>query len=737
MQALLNALGSNALSREDRAVVMTCRKGRIRYLNELAEQVFTTDLPSAQTDGWQAMLPDSDCEQLDEIERSLLTCREQSGNTSGKSCVEWEVCAPGDGRPMKVQPRSIVEGEKVLGILWEFVPRQRESEVDDSKNQRNHRYQRIFKSSAVAHSVLDIEPLYRRMKELGLTDEEKLSRYLENTPEFYDTIRSHIAVIEANDAFLNLYGVRSIEQWNSEVVANFRAEDLVHAAYAVLAVDAGSGDVIYYTDLQTLNGERKDLWVSAELPTPDNISDGILVSALDITVMKATEEELEERQQFLGTILRTIPDFLFVYDFARREHIFANADLGEYLGYSKEQVAEAGDKLFSYVIHPDDMISRSKLREFVQAISRNEIYEHTMRLQDSEGEWRYFYFRCAMLERTEAGDVVYSVVVARDITDILKTQQSLNEKERRFRLLEENFSDIILCTDENLNVDYVSPSLSVLLGYQPDGFLALDNPARFGIVGLSDYLNELLNDYEIALRQCRKLAYEGEEYQRIIESEAVHQDGTRIPVEIKVTLLLGQQHKELQGMLILCRDIRERYRIDADLRLAAKVFENSLEGIYITNEKGYIAQVNKAFTDITGYTEEYSVGKRPAFLSSGWHESHFSSEIEPVLSASGYWQGELINRRSSGEVFPASVGITEVRSKSDQLLGYITTFRDITEAKNSEQRIRKLAYFDPLTDLPNRSLFLDRLNQELHRAQRNGSHVALLFLDLDRFKSDK
>lgn len=174
--------------------------------------------------------------------------------------------------------------------------------------------------------------------------------------------------------------------------------------------------------------------------------------------------------------------------------------------------------------------------------------------------------------------------------------------------------------------------------------------------------------------------------------------------------------------------------MDVNLLLSTKVFENSLEGIYITDASGKIALVNSSFTRATGYTQADAVGQRPAFLSSGWHGSFFATHIKPQLSEHGYWEGELINRRASGEVFPAWVAITQVRDDAGTLHGHITSFRDITDDKSSVDRIRKLAYFDPLTDLPNRSLFHDRLAQEIQRAQRKQDCFALLFLDLDGFK---
>jgi diguanylate cyclase (GGDEF)-like protein/PAS domain S-box-containing protein len=369
----------------------------------------------------------------------------------------------------------------------------------------------------------------------------------------------------------------------------------------------------------------------------------------------------------------------------------------------------------------------------VSTLQAGQIYEDTLRLQHVDGDWRHFYFRTAALEQ-EGDQVELGVVVARDITEVIRTQQNLLEQERQYRLLADNFTDIIVTTDKALKQEYVSPSLEKVLGYHPDEICGMEHKQFLRLLGLQDIQQELSEDYQNALGKKPHSRDVGGEYLWVLERDVNAKDGRSVPLELKISLLKGV-YNELQGIMILCRDISERRRVQADLKLAAKVFENSLEGIYITDAFGKISQVNRSFIQATGYSEEQAIGQRPAFLSSGWHGQYFANEIRPLLQQSGYWEGELINRRASGEVFPAWVGITEVRSQESELLGYITSFRDITETKTNEERIRKLAYFDPLTELPNRSLFHDRLNQSLQRAQRNQSNFALLFLDLDRFKA--
>lgn len=191
---------------------------------------------------------------------------------------------------------------------------------------------------------------------------------------------------------------------------------------------------------------------------------------------------------------------------------------------------------------------------------------------------------------------------------------------------------------------------------------------------------------------------------------------------------------ESECCVVLLRDVTSQRLIQRELTLAARVFENSLDGIFITSADGVIVQVNEAFMRITGYSESEALGRKPSFLRSGLHEDQLFDRIRPQLAAGGHWHGELVNRRANGSVFPAWVSISGVCNGSE-MIGLITTFRDLTQTKTNEERIRLLAYYDALTDLPNRSLFHDRLNQELQRALRGNHLVALLFLDLDRFKA--
>ena len=182
-------------------------------------------------------------------------------------------------------------------------------------------------------------------------------------------------------------------------------------------------------------------------------------------------------------------------------------------------------------------------------------------------------------------------------------------------------------------------------------------------------------------------------------------------------------------------DLEKQRRDDiVNLERAAKVFECSNEGILVTDATNHIISVNRSFTKITGYAPEDVIGLNPNILASGRQDEMFYQQMWESLSKTDNWQGEVWNRRKNGEIYPESLSIICVKGESGSVINYIAIFGDISERKAAEYRIQQLAHFDSLTGLPNRLLLNDRLEQSILYAQRNQSSVALLFLDLDRFK---
>lgn len=180
-------------------------------------------------------------------------------------------------------------------------------------------------------------------------------------------------------------------------------------------------------------------------------------------------------------------------------------------------------------------------------------------------------------------------------------------------------------------------------------------------------------------------------------------------------------------------DITERKQAEAELHLAAIAFE-SQEGMMITDANNVIMRVNYAFTQITGYTAEEAIGQTPKLLKSGRHDAEFYKEMWNAIGTTGQWQGEVWDRHKNGDIYPKWLTISAVKDKNGKVTNYIGSHIDITERKANEDEIHRLAFYDSLTELPNRRLLQDRLFHAMSSSDRNGQNCALLFIDLDHFK---
>jgi len=218
-----------------------------------------------------------------------------------------------------------------------------------------------------------------------------------------------------------------------------------------------------------------------------------------------------------------------------------------------------------------------------------------------------------------------------------------------------------------------------------------------------------------------------------LELRVIRADGTQriCKAHGRVTLGPEQRVTELYGTL---QDITEMKTAEMRLQLASNVFHSAYEGITITDADASILDINDSFTRITGYSRDEVVGKNPRLLQSGRQDVTFYQALWASLLDSGHWCGEIWNRRKSGEIYPEWLDISAVRDDLGVTQQYVAVFSDITARKELEERVRQMAFYDPLTALPNRRLLTDRLGQALLFGKRNGMYGALMFLDLDNFK---
>lgn len=305
--------------------------------------------------------------------------------------------------------------------------------------------------------------------------------------------------------------------------------------------------------------------------------------------------------------------------------------------------------------------------------------------------------------------------------ELNQSNMKLAASEQQFRRLVQTQSAIVWRADpESFRFLFVSDEAASLLGYPVDNWLS---EADFWRQHLHEDDREAASAYRA--EEIRNLRNHDFEYRMIAA------DGRCVWLRDVVHLVIHENKvTEMVGFMI---DITDQKKAEEQLRLAATTFE-SLQGIMITDRNGKILRVNKAFTEITGYSAEEAEGQTPRILKSGYQNQLFYAEFWRQLQTFGKFEGEIWNRRKNGEIYPEWQTVTAVKNDADEVSHYISVFSDITEQKEADSKIHNMAFYDPLTALPNRRLLLDRIEHALAVARRHQRYGAVIFLDLDHFK---
>ena len=320
--------------------------------------------------------------------------------------------------------------------------------------------------------------------------------------------------------------------------------------------------------------------------------------------------------------------------------------------------------------------------------------------------------------RNAAGEIVGVVLVFSDVTEQYKTAAELMAIKNHLQATLDAIPDLLFEVDAHGQVLNYHAHRNSLLAASPEVFLGKN---------FADLLP--LAAAEVCMKALHEAAVKG----------------WTTGATYSLSLPQGETWFELSGtampvvdgndrrFILLARDITERKQSEEALRIAATAFE-SQQGMMVTDAQHVILRVNQSFTGITGYSADDVVGQTPRMLSSGRHDQIFYAVMQ-ALEKVGTWTGETWNRRKNGDVYPVWLNISAVKDSARLTSHYVTIFTDISERYNAQAQIDTLAFYDPLTHLPNRRLLLDRLEQALHTSTRHTRKSALLFIDLDNFKT--
>jgi diguanylate cyclase (GGDEF)-like protein/PAS domain S-box-containing protein len=439
---------------------------------------------------------------------------------------------------------------------------------------------------------------------------------------------------------------------------------------------------------------------------------GIIISSENITERKQAETKIASTLSLLYATVNASADAVLVVDL-NNSWVFFNQQFIDLWCVTEELVTMKDDQAalnHALTQLEDPEIFLNKVQELYATPCADSF--DTLKFKNGKIIERY-----STPQRID-NKVVGRVWSFRDITERKKAEIALHSENEKNLALLHNASDGIHILDTDGNVIEVSDSFCKMLGYQRHEMIGM-NVSQWDAMYVGDELRQVV-------RQQFK-----DKVRAQFESRHRRKDGSLFDVEVSGFPL------ELEGKPVLfnsSRDITERKNAEKSIQLAASVFSHAREGIMITEPDGTIIDVNMAFSHITGFSREEVLGKNPRILSSGRQGRDYYTAMWAGLVDKGYWHGEIWNRRKDGEIYAEMLTISSVINSQGGIGHYVALFTDITAIKEQQRQLEHIAHYDALTNLPNRVLLADRLQQGMSQSLRRKKPLAVVYLDLDGFK---
>ena len=463
----------------------------------------------------------------------------------------------------------------------------------------------------------------------------------------------------------------------------------------------------------TASGEEREIeWHGQAMrDTRGNITSLVSIGQ-DITARKQAEEALNLSEQRLQLAVQSAHIGIYDHDHIS-DTLYWSAELRDMFG-----------------IGPDEMVTIERFMERVHTEDRDRVAEAINHAHSPEGdgsidiefriigrsdELRWLNARSQTMFEGEGLErrTGRTIGVISDISQRKRDQRAL----QMMKFSIDHMGDKVTWINSEAKVLYANIAACSSLGYTHEEMLRMRVP-DFD----PDFPTEAWPDHWDALKKHGSFTF---------ESRHRTKDGRIYPVEVSINYMRFEDEEYNCGY---ARDISKRKQMEEELRIAATTFD-SQDAILITDRDANILRANQAFQDMSGYDADELIGKNPRIIKSERHDADFFQTIQSALLNSGKWSGEIWACRKNGEDYPTAVTITAVYDDHQQVSNYVSVARDISAIKKTEQEIHQLAFYDHLTQLPNRRLLLERLQRTIAASARHGWHGALIFLDLDHFKT--
>jgi diguanylate cyclase (GGDEF)-like protein/PAS domain S-box-containing protein len=547
---------------------------------------------------------------------------------------------------------------------------------------------------------------------------QRFSRLFHTLPVPAIVVDGRGIIREANHQALNYFRFKPhhLRQHFFHRLVHVTSEGTVQAAFLQAQVEDQSTveEVAFRSGTQTtLIGS---LHIS-RLPPANNQIEEFLCVVVDQSEQLRRRNLHQRVRQQLELILSSVPIAIYATDIKQERLLYANRE-GQTLFQIKGTSSSKSSPQINALKQTNLTTFWDEHREDVPSWKIEDIPEH--RFQGPEGNLILHTRRTAMLDTD--GRPSWLLCASQDITQQKTMEQELIRSRDLFRRVLASLDQAVMLVDPSMQrITECNPCTQTLFGNDREATLSqplqqlFPNDAAFRCF------------QEQAARDCQTQGYARGTVQMRRDC------GEIFPAEFFVRPL--DDHPTASGLVCVFRDVTERWQAEEQLRRSDLVFTHSPAGIMLCDANQHILSVNRAFTTITGYSAEEVLGQTPRLLSSGRHAPAFFRDLWASVNSTGLWRGEIWNRHKNGNLICQQLTISVIRHPDGSVQSYLGIYEDRTPHYQAELRFQHLAQHDSLTDLPNRMLLQDRLSQALARARRNGSRLAVLFLDLDRFKT--